>query len=68
VKLFCIISTSGPVVVTVPVVAVAVSVFGVGVVQAINDADTRKHNNSFFIFIFLQFINYDIFLILKHTI
>jgi hypothetical protein len=33
----------------VPVVAVAVSVFGVGVVQAINDADTRKHNNSFFI-------------------
>jgi hypothetical protein len=31
------------------VVAVAVSVVGVGVVQAINDADTRIHNNSFFI-------------------
>jgi hypothetical protein len=35
------------------VVAVAVSVVVIGVVQAINDADTRIHNNSFFIlFIF----------------
>jgi hypothetical protein len=38
----------------VPVVAVAVSVVGVGVVQATNDADTRKHNNSFFIRVDLE--------------
>jgi hypothetical protein len=37
------------------VVAVAVSVVGVGFVQATNDADTRIHNNSFFIFFIFYF-------------
>jgi hypothetical protein len=32
----------------------AVSVFVSWFVQAINDADTRKHNNSFFIFYILN--------------
>ena len=34
--------------------ASAVSVFVSWFVQAINDADTRKHNNSFFIFVDLE--------------
>ena len=44
-----LVAEDKPTLVTVPVVALAVSVVGVGVVQATNDADTRIHNNSFFI-------------------